>query len=61
MSMMRRVPKYPLPAGGRVVLKWGGYHLMLIGLPRDLRPGDTLRVRLTLEKAGKVEVDAKVR
>ncbi len=44
-----------IPAGGTVVLKPGGYHIMLIGLDRPLKAGDTLRLTLRFEKAGSVE------
>lgn len=38
-----------------------GVHLMLNGLRRDLRPGDVVPVRLTLEHAGAVTIRATVR
>jgi copper(I)-binding protein len=48
---MRPVPGLPLEAGKPVVLKPGSYHLMLMGLKQQLKPGDTFPVTLTFEKA----------
>jgi len=50
-----------IPAGGEVSLKPGSYHLMLMGLQRDLNPGDTLTVVLEFEKSGRMTVQAPVR
>jgi periplasmic copper chaperone A len=43
---MRAVERIELPANKTVVLKPGGYHLMLVDIKRELKPGD--RVPLTL-------------
>lgn len=51
----------PVPANGEVELKPGGLHVMLIGLTRDLQPGDTVTLTLTFEGAGAVTVEAPVR
>ena len=65
MMKMGAVGRLPLPAGKTVELKPGGYHLMLMGLARPLKEGDTVPVTLTFEdKAGgkqSVEVRALVR
>jgi protein SCO1/2 len=61
MMMMRPVKRLALPAGGRVELKPGGYHLMLLNLKRELKAGETLRVTLDFEKAGKLPVEAVIR
>ncbi|WP_201721575.1 copper chaperone PCu(A)C [Caulobacter sp. B11] len=45
-----------IPAGGTVALKPGGYHIMLIGLARPLKAGESLPLTLRFEKAGKVTV-----
>lgn len=50
-----------IPAGGQVELKPGSYHIMLMGLQRDLAPGETVTLTLTFERAGTVEVTAQVR
>ena len=61
MMMMRPVPKFEIPAGGKLEMKPGGYHLMLLRLKRDLTPGEKIKASLTFEKAGQVSVDAEVR
>jgi len=43
---MRRVETIEVPAGGSVELEPGGYHLMLMGLQRPLREGETVPVTL---------------
>jgi len=62
---MRAVDGIDLPAGKAVELKPGGYHVMLIDLKRQLKPGDTVPVTLVVEgKDGRrenVEVKAEVR
>jgi len=58
---MRPVPMIGLPAGGKVEMKPGGYHVMLIGLKRDLKPGDTVEVTLKFDRGGEVRVDAPVK
>jgi copper(I)-binding protein len=50
-----------IPPQGEVSLKPGSYHLMLIGLQRDLNDGDTLTMVLEFEKSGTVTVEAEVR
>jgi periplasmic copper chaperone A len=58
---MRPRTKFDVPPGGRLEMKPGGYHIMLLGLKRDLKPGDTVSVAVTFEKAGRMTVDAPVR
>lgn len=62
---MREVPSVALPAGKTVELKPGGYHIMLMNLPKPLKAGDTVPLTLTVEgKDGKresVQVSATVR
>lgn len=50
-----------VPANGDLVLKPGGHHIMLIGVQRDLKAGDTVSLTLQFEKAGSVKVEASVR
>lgn len=50
-----------IPAGKEVELRPGGYHVMLIGLRRDLKRGDGVTVVLQLESGGPVTVEAVVR
>jgi copper(I)-binding protein len=58
---MRPLPRFEVPAGARLEMKPGGHHIMLMGLTRDLKPGDTVSVTLTFDKAGPMSVDAPVR
>ena len=51
---MRPIPALPLQPGQPVVLKPGGYHIMLIGLKQQLRDGETFPVTLNFEKAGSI-------
>ena len=58
---MRPVPGgLSVPPHGSLVLKSGGYHLMLIKPKQPLKAGDTLPISLTFEKAGTRTVDLKV-
>lgn len=58
---MRPVEQIEIPAGGAAELRPGGLHIMFIGLQRSLEPGETVRLSLTFERGGTVEVDAVVR
>ena len=61
MMMMRPVKKIDVPAGNKVEMKPGGYHIMLLNLKRDLKAGETISVTLQFEKAGKIPVTATVK
>ena len=61
---MHAVEAVPLPAGKAVAMKPGGHHVMLMGITRPLKPGDTVPITLTIEEKGKrstLEVKAPVR
>jgi len=58
---MYPVEAIEVPANGEAVLKPGSFHVMLIGLTRDLVAGDTMTVTLTFEQAGDVTVQAPIR
>jgi hypothetical protein len=59
--VMQPLPQFDIPAGGKLEMKPGSYHIMLLGLKSDLTPGDTVAVTLTFEKAGPMLVEAPVR
>jgi hypothetical protein len=61
MMGMRPIDRLEIPAGEAVELKPGGYHIMLIGLPQELKAGDTIEITPKFEKAGKITVTAEVR
>ncbi len=46
-----------IPAGGKVELKPGGYHLMFMGLKELPKQGQKFPATLTFEKAGSVKVE----
>lgn len=53
---MRSVTALHVPAGGRLTLRTGGHHVMLMGLRRPLRPGDEFDLTLSFARAGDVAV-----
>ncbi len=57
---MKQVAALPVKAGKSVVLKPAGDHVMLMDLKRPLVEGDLLKLTLTFEKAGDVEIEATV-
>ena len=62
---MHALDAIALPAGQRVELKPGGFHIMLVGLTRALSAGDTVPLTFTFEdrqgKRTRIEVRAQVR
>lgn len=46
-----------VPAGGKVALAPGGYHLMFVGLKRQPKQGEKFGATLTFERAGTVDVE----
>jgi len=61
MMKMRQVPKIDLPAGKTVMLKPGGFHVMLIGLKQDLMPGQTVELTLKFDDGSSTHVSAPVK
>ncbi len=59
--VMKRVDAILVPAGATVTLKPGAYHVMLIGLRKPLKAGDTVNLHLRFAKAGTIDVTAPVR
>ncbi len=58
---MKPVRRLRIPAHGEARLAPGGLHLMLTGLKRPLRAGETIRIELMLEAGGKIATEARVR
>lgn len=54
MIMSPLVDGLPIPAGETVTLEPGGYHIMMIGLTKDLKPGETYELTVEFETAGEV-------
>jgi len=57
---MRAVPSLAIAPGQSVVLEPSGYHLMLIGLKKPLKEGDTIPLSLTFEHGGTRQVTVSV-
>ena len=57
---MRAVEAIDVPAGGKVELKPGGLHIMLMGLKQPLKEGERVKLTLEFEKAGAIEVELAV-
>ena len=60
MMAMDAVASVPVPAGGTVAFKPGGYHAMLFGVPGSVKPGATLTMTFRFGDGRAVEVPAKV-
>jgi copper(I)-binding protein len=60
MAMMRPAGALEIRPGATVELRPGGLHVMMMGLQRPLREGERLKLVLTFEKAGTIEVEAAV-
>ena len=57
---MRPVEAVEVHPGEPVVLQPGGIHIMLMGLKRPLKEGETIPMRLAFERAGVVEFEVLV-
>ncbi|MGY5774767.1 copper chaperone PCu(A)C [Rhizobium sp. LEGMi135b] len=57
MVMRELADGLPIPAGKTVELKPGGYHVMFMRVAEPFLQGQTVKTKLTFEKAGSVEVD----
>ena len=57
---MRPVAAIEVPAGKKVMLEPGGYHVMLLGLKKPLKEGERFPLTLQFEKAGKITVEIAV-
>lgn len=60
MQMLEVTEGFAIPAGESYALARGGDHVMFLGLTRDLTQGDVVKLALTFEKAGVIEVDVPV-
>ena len=56
--MQPKAGGFVVPAHGRLELRPGGNHLMVMGLKQPIRPGDTVTATLTLRSGGTVTVSA---
>jgi hypothetical protein len=60
MTMRNLANGLAIAPGQTVELKPGGYHVMFMGLRRPLAEGQTVKVTLTFERAGTVELDFRI-
>jgi len=61
MMRMRKVDLIMIGPGKEVALEPGGLHIMLIGLTREIREGDTVELNLLFESGANLTVSAPVR
>lgn len=59
MSMQMQ-DSLPVPAQQEIIFKPGGLHVMLIGLNRDLKIGETISLTLNFEKADSITIEVPV-
>lgn len=60
MKMAELTDGLEIPAGAKVELKPGGFHIMFMGLKDQVKEGDTVHITLSFQKAGSVEIDMPV-
>ncbi|MGB7450749.1 MAG: copper chaperone PCu(A)C [Lysobacterales bacterium] len=60
MMRMRKVSQIDIPANGTANLKPGSYHIMLIGLEKELKTGTTETLTLTFSDDSQKTVEALV-
>lgn len=61
MMVMYKVDKIEVPAKGEALLKPMGLHVMLIGLSKQLKEGDTVNLELKFDNGEIVKVTAPVK
>ena len=58
MMRMQKVSDLDIPEGDKVVLKPGGYHVMLMGLRKQIQLGDHVPVTLSFSNGDTVTIEA---
>lgn len=61
IARMRRVERISLKAGGTIIMKPGGFHVMLMRPNAALKEGTKFLLTLVFERAGEIEVQVLVR
>lgn len=59
-ASMPHLDRVDIPAQGTALLAPSGTHVMLMGLSRQLDAGESFPLTLTFEKAGDVQVEARI-
>lgn len=57
MKMREVTSGIAVTAGQTIKFEPSGYHIMFVGLKRQLKQGDHIKAKLQFEKAGSAEVD----
>ncbi|QGV82703.1 copper chaperone PCu(A)C [Streptomyces ficellus] len=57
---MRQVKSFDIPANGELKLERGGSHIMFMGIKKQPKQGDKVRIELHFEKSDPIEVDLPV-
>lgn len=57
IARMRRVEAVEIAPGATVTFQPGGLHVMLMGLTAPMTEGERVKLMLTFEKAGQIEVE----
>ena len=60
VASMTPAPRIEIPPGGSVTFAPGGFHLMLMGLTKTLKPGDRAPVTLTFADGRSLAVNLQV-
>lgn len=60
MKMRQLSDGLEIPAGGEVVLKPGGFHVMFIGIDSQFKAGEMRKATLTFKNAGTIELEFQV-
>jgi len=61
MMKMRQVTQIAIAANGETALKPGGYHIMLIGLKKEIKLGDEIDITLSFDNDTQQTIKAKVK
>ena len=57
---MKHIHGMPVPANGMAMLKPGSYHVMMMGLNKPLKPGQTFPLTLVFKQAGEVTIQVDI-
>ena len=57
---MKHIHGMPVPANGMAMLKPGRYHVMMMGLNKPLKPGQTFPLTLVFKQAGEVPIQVDI-
>lgn len=60
-SRMFKVDKLSIPARGTVELKPGSRHIMIFNMPKTIREGSEVSLRLTFDRSGEKQVNVRFR